>query len=43
MTFYRHLTLKGEMPEDIYPWLFQRGRFERPRAIFSTHSVKPKP
>ena len=34
MNFPSHQTLKGEMSQDIYPWLFQHRHFEKPLAIF---------
>ena len=39
-----HRTLKGYLPKDISPWLFQRGHFQMPFIlhIFSTLSVKYK-
>ena len=43
MNFPSHQTLKGEISQDIYRWLFQRRHFEKPLAIFSAQSVKHQP
>ena len=43
MNFPSHQTLKGEMSQDIYPWLFQHRHFEKPLAIFSAQSIKYQP
>ena len=34
MNFPSHQTLKGEMSQDIYPWLFQRHHFEKLSLFF---------
>ena len=43
MNFPSHQTLKGEMSQHVYPWLFQCHHFEKPLAIFSAQSVKYQP
>ena len=43
MNVLSHETLKGEVSQDIYPWLFQRRHFGKSLAIFSALSVKYQP
>ena len=33
-------TLKGYLPSDIYPWLFQRGYFQMPFSLHFLQSFK---